>query len=93
MSNNNSLGLHIRRFDESDYEAHNLMAILTNNQRSQFSKVVLQARDAAEKAADKALHSLGVDECQESKARLWRAVVTPGVEVSGGIFAIREAGQ
>src|SRR5437016_13807472 len=38
------------------------MAILTKEQRNQLSKVVLDARTAAEAAATKALRSLGVDE-------------------------------
>jgi hypothetical protein len=38
------------------------MASLTKEQRNQLSKVVLDARAAAEAAAQKALHSLGVDD-------------------------------
>jgi hypothetical protein len=38
------------------------MAILTREQRNQLSKVVLEAREVAEAAARKALHSPGVDE-------------------------------
>lgn len=38
------------------------MAILTRDQRSQLSRVVLEGREVAEAAAKKALHSLGVDE-------------------------------
>jgi hypothetical protein len=38
------------------------MGILTRDQRSQLSRVVLEAREVAEAAARKALHSLGVDE-------------------------------
>src|SRR4051794_32357064 len=46
------------------------MAILTKERRNELAKTILQARTVAEKAAWKALHSLGVDEATASHLNL-----------------------